>query len=339
MRTQMISAAMTFLLLAGCGGLDGSTNDKSDPATTAREAHLNVAPATLEEGAAELEHANALIAAGADSSRIAGELKQLREHMDQLNGLVDRVEIASNHTVAFYKTAEGIVVGERAPQGTRSAVAGLDLANLSVTELHLQLAPQQPVPQVLLDSALATQQAIVSQAAAAEVTARGEAEAAPAVTVGPLQQPRALGAENANVKLIQSALTDADGPYFRDNFCPQKGTYYYCAPNVGNWAHVGTNATHSDLTIAPTSPGVASIALHINGKSIGVFAAFNGEIDSYWGLSGTHSVRDGGCCFICACGTHPEVLSYKHQWDVTATGVNFHVGGYFMNDPGHLGPE
>jgi hypothetical protein len=340
MRTQMISAAMALLLLGvGCGSPDGSISEKSDPATTAREAHLNVAPATLEEGAAELERANTLLAAGADPTRITGELQQLREHMDGLNGLVDRVEIAKNHTVAFYKTAEGIVVGERSPQGTASAVAGLDLANLSVTELHLQLAPQQPVPQVLLDSALATQQAIVSKAAESEVTAPGAAEGAPAAAVGPLQQPGALAAENANVKLIQSALTDGDGAYFRDHFCPEKGFYFYCYPNAGNWFHGNANATHSDLIIAPTSPGVASTALHVNGKSLGVFAAFNGEIDSYWAISGTHSVRDGGCCFICACGTHPEVLSQKHQWDVTASGVNFHIGGYFMNDPRHLSAE
>ncbi len=339
MRTQMISAAMACLLLAaGCGSPDGSTSDKTDPATTAREAHLNVAPATLEEGAAELERANTLLAAGADPARITGELQQVREHMDGLNGLVDRVEIAPNHTVGFYKTAEGIVVGERALQGTSSAVAGLDLANLSVSELHLQLAPQQPVPQALLNSAMATQQAMVSNAAAPEATVQEAADGAPAVTVGPLQ-PDALPAEGANVKVIQSALTSADGPFFRDNFCPQKGFNYYCFPNAGNWAHAGANATHSDLTIAPFSPGVASIALHVNGTSIAIFAAFNGEIDRYWALSGTHSVRDGGCCIICACGTHPEVLSQRHQWDVTASGMGFHVGGYFLNDPGHISPE
>ena len=233
--------------------------------------------------------------------------------------------------------SHAFVVGERAPQGVPSEISKLDLTHLSVAELHLRLAPAQPVPQALLNSRLATEQPMVEKAApsAAQeanndvpVAAAGERLAVTSAAPGP------------GVDVVQSALTADDGPYFRTNYCPIIGVYSFCFPNAGSWANAQASATHSDLAIAPyAGPGAASVTIKVNGSLLASLAAFNGEVDKWWAISGTHSVRDSGCCFFCACGTHPEVVRYTHRWDVSATGKSFHVGGYFLNDPRHLSAE
>jgi len=330
MRICRVAGAVACLLLAvGCGSADGTPDVIAE---NSAEEHLDVAPATLEKGASELARANELIAKGADKTRIMAEVAQLSQHLDKLNGLVDSVEVGPNHTVSFYSSAGGTVLGERAPKGTPSAFTGLDLTTMSAVELHLKLAPQQEVPSALLKSETATNQPILQKGDAPSTPLAGYD--APAAAGGTPQTAVAQSdIHTSEISAKQEELTSADGPFFVNNFCHNFGVFHTCAPNYNGhyWAY--SNATHSDVVVAPYGSGVTSTSWTLNNVLMGTWANFAGDILTLQAISGRHSVSDG-CCFICACGTHLETYWLQHRWDTTGTG--FHFSAWFYNNPKNI---
>jgi hypothetical protein len=314
------------LLGAGCEGQEG-------PSTTGVQGDINVAPATLQQAQGEIERGNQLLANGADRPRILAEMVQVRDQMDQLDGLIDHIPLGTDHVVSFYLTqSNALVVSERAPKGTSSALAGLDLAHLSAAELHLRLAPDQVVPQALLDSPMGTQVALGGgEVVASQAGAQGS-DSSSAIVDRTNQDP-----DLANVR---SALTGADGAFFRNTYCPSVGVYFFCLPNWGGGAFAQASATHSHVTIAPYAGGGAVLtSVAVNGSTLGSWANFDGEVATYMARSGHHQVNDHSCCFICACPNHTETATQGHRWDISAAGQSFHFGGYFLSDPRFLGLE
>ena len=322
------------LLGAACEGSGGSPSP---------DTQLNVAPATLAEARAEVERGNQLLASGGDKARLTAQLMQIRDQMDRLDGLVDQVTVGTGHVVSFYKSAsDTIVIGERAPQGTAQVLPTLDLQHMSAVELHDQLAPGVPVPQALLDSDSATSQPVggssdATPAAAVVGTSGGGAAAAPAGDTH-------LSA-NGDVDVVQSGLTGDQGALFRNTYCVTsvgRGTtvYSFCLPNWGGGAYAYASGTHSHVVTAPYAGGGAVLTSPtVNGSLLATYANFDGEVQMFYAISGWHSVTNGGCCFICACGTHREIMTQTHRWDVSAAGQSFHFGGIFVSDPTNLGYE
>ncbi|HWA75340.1 MAG TPA: hypothetical protein VG937_23545 [Polyangiaceae bacterium] len=329
MKTVLKAAALLMCFSAvGCGA-EGSESASS------QEQHLDVAPATLADATAELSRADVLLANGADPTVISAELAQLRERLDDLNGRVAHIDLEAGHVVNFYQDASGnLVVGERQLVGTPSALAALDLSKLSAAELFVALAPQRTVPEALLRNPTArlVPVAEAESQAVAPTEVHGEVSSAPQLT--------STSSKAGNIGRSQQALTGADGAFFRANFCPQNGVFFFCNPNWSGGLFAQANATHSKFSIAPfAGGGSVQTTVKVNGSSIGSFATFMGEVQTFFAMSGTHSVKDSGCCFICACGTHPEVKVQLHRWDVSAAGKDFHAGGRFLNDKNHIGFE
>ncbi|HEX2672323.1 MAG TPA: hypothetical protein VHM25_15690, partial [Polyangiaceae bacterium] len=134
----------------------------------------------------------------------------------------------------------------------------------------------------------------------------------------------------SGVSAKQEELTGSDGPYFVSTYCHDYGVFHTCAPNYNGhyWAY--SNATHSDIVVAPYGSGVTSTSWTLNNALMGTWANYAGSILSLQAISGGHSVSDG-CCFFCACGTHLEIYWLQHRWDTTGTG--FHFSAWFYNNP------
>jgi hypothetical protein len=322
------------LLGASCEGPAG---------TPSPDDQLNVAPATLAEARAEMERGNRLLANGADKARVTAQLMQIRDQMDRLDGIVDQVTVGPGHVVSFYRSpSDAILISERAPQGTAQVLPTLDLTHLSAVELHSALAPEVPVPQALIDSITAT-----------SLPVGGASEKATAATVvstlggGSLAAPSSgtRVTESGDLAVVQSALTGADGAYFRNNYCPSSvgratTIFPFCLPNWSGGAYATASATHSHVTTAPyAGGGTVLTSPSINGSTLATYASFDGEVDLYYLISGWHEVSNGGCCWICACGEHREIVRQTQRWDVSAAGQDFHFGGIFVSDPTNLGYE
>ena len=326
----------TMGALLGCFAAVGCGGAESESLPAYENQHLNVSPSTLDQATTELARADRLLESGANQDTLRAELSALRDHMDELNGLVARVDVASDHVVNFFQVDQGhLVIQERAPAGRPSALAALDLSQFSAAALFEKLAPERVVPDALLTSAVATLEP-VSEAGSAEASANQPAR----VSSAPSLLPSNAQGTQSNGR-SQSALTASDGAFFRANFCPQSGIFFFCNPNWANGFFAEANATHSRFSLAPFAGGGSVVAnVRVNGSTIGAFAVFMGEVQTFFAISGKHSVTDSGCCWICACGTHPEVMVQQHHWELSnAIGKSFHVGGRFMNDKMFLGFE
>jgi len=148
------------------------------------------------------------------------------------------------------------------------------------------------------------------------------------------------------IALVEGSIpTGADGAYFRNNYCPSSvgratTIFPFCLPNWSGGAYATASATHSHVTTAPyAGGGTVLTSPSINGSTLATYASFDGEVDLYYLISGWHEVSNGGCCWICACGEHREIVRQTHRWDVSAAGQDFHFGGIFVSDPTNLGYE
>jgi hypothetical protein len=320
-------------LVLGCFSVVGCGGSGSEAPASRADQHLNVAPATLADAAAELKRADSLLAAGADEAELLADLTQLRERMEELNGRVASIEIGPEHVVNFYQDASGsLVMGERAPLEAVSVFAALDLSKLSAAEVFLELAPDREVPEALLRNPAATSAPVV------EVEAQPQPQRTGALTEHSdgLQVAEKAAAQDS-LGRSQEALTSADGPYFRDRYCQEGNIYFFCRPNRTGSLTAYAGATHSKVVVAPYAGGGAvTSSLTVGGDAIGSFATFMGERQTFYGISGWRSVRDSGCCGICACGTHAELWTVEHRWHFGASGKSYHVGGRFLFDPLYL---
>jgi hypothetical protein len=326
MRTSSwVAVALGCFGVMGCGG-----SDSEGPSAQADE-HLNVAPTSLAEAVAELNRADGLLAAGADQAVILAELTQLRERMEDLNGRVVSIEVGSEHVVNFYQDPSGsLVMAERSPREASSVLAALDLTKLSAAEVFLELAPGREVPPALLRNPAATAAPVAEVEAQAQLTG-----ALTEHSDGLRGADRA--ADSDSLGRSQEALTSEDGPYFRDRYCQEGNVYFFCRPNRTGSLTAYAGATHSKVVVAPYAGGGAvTSSVTVGGVSVGSHATFMGERQTFYAISGWRSVRDPGCCGICACGTHAELWTVEHRWHFAASGKSYHVGGRFLFDPLHI---
>jgi hypothetical protein len=120
-----------------------------------------------------------------------------------------------------------------------------------------------------------------------------ELGAATGKSSGSAQLPVGIPEGSESVGRTRAALTANDGPFLRDNHCPQDGVFSFCNPNHFHGFFAEANGTHSKFNIAPFSGGGAvNINFRLEGTTVGTFAAFMGEVHTIFGRSNRHSVRE-----------------------------------------------
>jgi hypothetical protein len=266
--------------------------------------HINVDPTTLAEAAESLSAIERRLRESADEPFAHEALAKLRPRLDELNHLVARVEVRPGQFVSFYESEPGVIgVSESGPMGAESVVEPSDLEQPLVS-LYERLSGGRKAPLALVQ---------------AEARARVEhavADLEPGLMSTSEPIDRAAGSEQ--IARTAQALTEGDGPWFRDNGCFETGDARACFPNsAGNsWADYNTRT--SFLTIAPyRASGPISISLKYQGTQRYVDAVFEGQWNNYQWFSGL-----GGCGFW-ACVRNLVIAN--HRWDIlNADGKAYH---------------
>ena len=116
-----------------------------------------------------------------------------------------------------------------------------------------------------------------------------------------------------------SALTAADGQYWRDWGCFVHGAGYAdvagCYPNWANGGYGQANTRTSFFVVAPFAGDAVSVRTQYQGKTQFQDPAFVGEWDGWWYHSSINTSRVTG----------PEYNIKTHRWDILqATGDQFH---------------
>jgi hypothetical protein len=290
-----LAPALGLVLGVGACGVTGQETDEID-----------VNPLTHEEASASLERINAR--PGDPAARLAVE--RIRPALDRLNGLVARVEVEPGRFVSFYEPSPGqIMVSERGPMDGRRLLAETEVQGQSVADLYRRLAGAE-APAALIAAQSRELEAIAT--GTADLATIG-GQAVSSVSPG-AERPAAAG----DIATASSALTSADGPWFRDNVCFLFGDAFAdsvgCHPNWndGGWAQASTKT--SFLTVAPYSGNGLTVRLQYSGATKFQDAMFNGEWFSWWYHSSTYNTANG-----------PQYNSRTHRWDILqATGDWFH---------------
>jgi hypothetical protein len=126
-------------------------------------------------------------------------------------------------------------------------------------------------------------------------------------------------AQNGDTVTATSALTAADGQYWRDWGCFIHGNGYAdlagCYPNWANGGYYQANTRTSFFVIAPFAGDLVSIRMQYSGKTQFQDPAFVGEWDGWWYHSSINTSRVTG----------PEYNIKTHRWDILqASGDQFH---------------
>ena len=83
------------------------------------------------------------------------------------------------------------------------------------------------------------------------------------------------------------------------------GSYCYVQNWNGGWASYG-NFRFSQFNIAPFAGNSLNVRQTTDGVVRANFVVFPGEDKQFKSQGPNISVQDSGCCWICACGTHPD---------------------------------
>lgn len=292
-KTRSLTYFMASFACAAVAGCSAAPLDE--------DVHVDTNPATLEEARTaldridELQHQNPELA-----NRLLAELKP---RLDELNGLVARVEVAPQHFVSFYETQPGVLgISERAPKGTASALRSVDLS-LAPAELYRRLAKGADAPAALI---AAHERAV----AAKRVAEALHADDHPASIDVAASVPEDL-VSRSDAGQVQQALTEADGRWWRDNVCFKGGDFRGCFPNWGGHGYAKANAKTSFFQVAPYSGNFVTVQFMYEGSPKFADAIFPGEHGSWWWHSDSYS----DCCIICACGTY-DYNRRAHRWDI-----------------------
>jgi hypothetical protein len=287
----------------------------SDPGTTAHD------PQTLEQAEAQLDALDARLAVAPNDPAALVALEALRATLDELNGMVAKVEIARGHSVTFYDHETSIGIVERRPAGAGSAVADVDPNALRATEVFEFLAPDAEIPEALRD---AERRVVEVSKSVADVEAIEDGSGGGAELSDTARQ------SGNGVAVVQQALTAADGPWFRDNLCwpDGAGSFEMCLPNHGGGAWVQGYYKHSEVRLAPFSGNVVSLRRIWNGSLQSVYAVYPGELVYYWQSGPPTCDRPLG---IFACATD-DYKKGTHRWEVSnASGDGFHFASRMRN--------
>jgi hypothetical protein len=135
------------VVLAACSG---------EPATTENDEVIDTAPLTIADGLQQLEKIDRLAAKHGVSKELLAEARLVRDSMDVLNGLVDQIQVAPDHTLSFFPSDDGsLVVAERRPNATASVFPS-DETTMSLQEMYSRFAPGRTIPNTLLSTVSVT---------------------------------------------------------------------------------------------------------------------------------------------------------------------------------------
>ena len=302
-RVQLSMSLLVATSLGACGGV--------------HEEEINTQPATLESAYQELDKLDALLSQRPDDSALLAMGRLLRKNMEDLNGVVDRLEIAPDHTVSFYRDEFGISVVELLSQGDEFAV---DDKDLSVEEIYAKLAPGRVIPKILRTVAMP---AVDSSGTAdqPELPQSGGGERAPS---------------SGDIEQVQSALTSEDGPLFRDKYCPKRkhpGDFFDCLPNWRNGGYAYATMRETTLRLAPYHGSMMRVRFTAAGIAPQTFAVFKGEVfGKTRHIVPFVDVPTRDCGWLAPCPTFPMPRKHPMRWDfLSASGDRFHWGYRFTN--------
>jgi hypothetical protein len=311
------AGALGCLAFAGCMGTEGSASDDA----------INTMPASLIEGRAELEKIDRIMTDHGSTDVLVQQQRDIRDRMDVFAGLVDRIEVAPEHTINFFVSPEGdTIVGERMKIGMPSAMKANSAE--SIESIYRRLAPGRTVPAALLGPA-----AIQTDNLATVPSQPGRA------LVGQAATP-ATAADSNDIETITSAITDSasDDQWFRDNACPHGNVKDFCLVHRTNSRAVEATSDHSQVNAAFTR-GTGSINLNFGpgGGAAPTFteAILPGEFVFFWWVGPWEDVRVPGCLpWPFACETRREAQKRFKRWAIAGSSTKTHdLGGMFYNNP------
>lgn len=307
------SSVSLVLLVAGVFGC-GSTPDDG--------AALNLDPQSREEALAEAEKLSALMKANPDDAELAESAETLSRRIEELSGLVSRVELGAGHWVSFLQNEDGsLIVTERTAEGGQQGeLAKPEAARMSATELHRFLAPTLPVPAALSAVSARTVEP-------AEPATEGGGGGTDAPASGQRIAPRGNGLATQT-----EALTAADGQWFRDNQCPA-GSNLFCLPNHAGGFFSEFYRRYSQIIIAPFGGALVTVRARRNGNHNFSIGVFSGECRLFQNFGIPHQEKqDPDCGWPWACATHTIEAKMNLRWDVLdASGESFHVSSNHWN--------
>ncbi len=317
---------MATLWATACAAVVGCAGD---PATIDGDEVVNTAPLSIEDAQVQLGKIDGLVAKAGATPEIIAQARLIRDRMEELNGLVDRIEIASNHVLSFMIVDGALVVAERAPAGTASVLTGAEATAGSVDQIYARFAPGRQIPAKLL-----------GVRTIAEAASTSLVDVSPGVSGGaPASSIREAAATQVggDTTVVRSALTGSstDAATFRTNSCTAGGVFPFCLLNWGGGASATATSDHSTVAVAPYLGG-GSVSLNVvrAGVARGTFSIIMGEWTFFNYIGPTISVKDNPSCIIFNCTTHNEAKKVLHTWNVfNAAGKEFHFGGRFFNNP------
>lgn len=322
------AARATALMASACIALMGCLGQNTDGAATDA---VETMPASLTEARAELEAIDNTIATQGSSPALHDRTLLIRDRMEELSGLVDRVNITPNHSVSFIVTSDGsTLIGERMLQGASSVLAGNTPATMSLESIYRRLAPGRAIPTALLNARPAAAATLNGALAPETVLSEG----------GGLQRQRdvaVLKGISDEISVVRGELTTsaADDTYFRNNFCPTGNVFSHCVVDWTGGRFAQATSDHSITHVAFTGgTGSFFLTYKANGVLKSQIVILPGEVQTWWAVGGKKSVKNAGCDCCSACQTHYEASRIGMRWDVTnATGKVFDFGGSFYNKP------
>jgi len=302
-----------FLLVAGIAGCSAAPEDQGG---------VNLDPQSKEEALAAAEELSALMKARPQAPELAASAEILSRKLEELSGLVSRIELGAGHWISFLQTDDGsVTVSERMPEGSEQGQLGKpETARMSLAELHTFLAPARAVPAELR----AVSAVPVSVAEPATEGAGGGTEASPPASSN--------GSRGDGLGTHSEALTAADGQWFRDNQCPA-GFNLFCLPNHANGFFSSFYRRYSQIIIAPYGGALVTVQAQRNGNHNFATAVFSGEVRLFRNDGIPHQEKqDPDCGWPWACATHLIEAKMTLRWDVlNASGDSFHVSSNHWN--------
>lgn len=322
---KLIRSASWFAGTMCCFALAGCLETDGDAASDA----INTTPGSLSEANAEMDKIDQIMAERGSTPELVEKQRLVRDRLDVFSGLVDRIEVAPDHTINFFVAPDGeVMVAERMKVGALSAMKGH--SSQSIEAIYERLAPDRAIPAALVN----TPQIQIGD-----------------LTMGPSQEGDLLGSDQtpvpaaADITAVQSALTDSatDGLWFVRNYCniEPDGTVVFrgaCViDKIGN-RYTQATADHAQISVAFTR-GSGSIYLRRRPSQGGTIEyevrILEGEVAWVWWAGPWKNVRDSGCLpWPFACGTHREAQQQFKRWSIEeASGKKYDMAAVFYNNP------
>lgn len=313
-RMARILTTLTLAQLVACDPAGPDDHDDADelvvddPLQLALDTEIDVEPATHEDALRSLAQIDARLDDDPEDVDALAARAAIQPRLDELNGLVARVEPSPGHVVSFYEPLPGVIgISESAPLGALRMLGTADVESLPVVDLYLRVAGGDAVvPEALL---------------AAQAHANEAAGASPGTDVQPDLPPMSLAAPDDGAV---EPLTSADGPWWTNNVCyGSEADAKWCLPNWGGGAWAAKYSKTSASAVGPYS-GNVTIRAQRNGATVFTENVLQG----FWREAWMNSPWDWDCG-IFACSDWDYDVTH-HRWDIlNASGNSFHWAAGF----------